>query len=96
MTCLPSLPAPTPTPSPGLSPEAGLGEGGSGVSWGPARIRTPRQGRKCWSAAQAEPRVPMTAGLVQGAQQSCRESAARESGSRGARVHGVSVQRGPL
>lgn len=66
------------------------------MSWGPAGIRAPRQGRKGWSAAQAEPRAPMPAGLAQGAQQSCGESAARESGSRGVRVHGVSVQRGPL
>lgn len=28
------------------------------MSWGPAQIRTPRQGTKCWSAAQAEPKGP--------------------------------------
>lgn len=50
------------------------------MSWGLAPIRTPRQGRKCWSAAQAEPRPPMPAGLVEGAQQSCQESASAERG----------------
>lgn len=65
------------------------------MSWGPAQIRTPRQGTKCWSAAQAEPRAPARWRVVE-APRNCQESASWESGSRGGPVHPVSADRAPL
>lgn len=71
VTCLPSPPA---SHLHGLRPEARWGEGGSGVSWGPAQTQTPRQERERQFAAPAEPSAPVPPGLVEGSQQRNHES----------------------
>ena len=71
MTCLPSPPA---SHLHRLWPEARHGEGGSGVSWGPAQTQTPRKERERRFAAPAEPSALVPPGLVEGSQQRNHES----------------------